>query len=362
MANGPWNFQWFSNDVVLAGATNDSFTTVPLADELGTRAQYKVKVSNGINELTSGEVHLILVPPLPPGGIFYDGFAYPTGALGNWGEWTLGNIAQVTSPGLTYNDGTNSLEVSGNAMVAPIDWDPFANIPLKVFGTNSYGGANSTNFMSYLFDFRNLNPTNNSGYVGVSAFEGNPPDSFDNERFFVGKTWYMDFLTVDNRGMASAIPYWTNGFLVVRVTQDETTATYDLFFNPPLAGLPQTPDATGTGNPLVTFNAVGVNAGEWAGPKGAHTVPFTEPGPIVDEFRFGSTYASVAPIQAATAPALSIQLSGTNVTVSWAPPTAGFTLQMADSLSTPSWTPAPTGNPVTIPMAGTASFFRLLKQ
>jgi hypothetical protein len=318
---------------------------VPLVDELGTRPLYKVTVANNVNTVTSAPVHLILVSPLPPGGIFYDGFNYPAGPLGNWGEWTLANIAQITSPGLTYTDGTNSLQVSGNAMVAPIDWDPFQNIPLKVFGTNTYGGANSTNYMSFLFDFRNLNPTNNSGYIGVSAFQGSPPSDWGDERFFVGKTWYGDFITVDGRNMQSTLPYWTNGFLVVRVTQDDATATYDLFFNPSLAGLPEVPDATGTGNALVRFNAVGVNAGEWAGPKGNHSVPFTAPGPIVDEFRFGSTYASVAPVQLPAPPSLAIELSGTNVLVRWSPETPGFVLQMSDSLSAQNWTAAPEGNP-----------------
>jgi hypothetical protein len=357
--NGPWNYQWYSNDVAIAGANSDSFTTVPLMDELGTRAQYKVTVSNGISQQTSDPVHLILVPPLPPGGIFYDGFAYPAGALGNWGEWSLLNIAQVHSPGLTYTDGTNSLQVSGNTMVAPIDWDPFPNIPLKVFGTNSYGGPNSTNYMSFVFDFRNLNPTNNSGYVGVSAFEGNPPNDWGNERFFVGKTWYGDFITVDGKNLNSTIPYWTNGFLVVRVTQDDSTATYDLFLNPPLSGLPEVPDATGTGNSLVTFNAVGVNAGEWAGPKDNHNVPYTSPGPLVDEFRFGATYASVAPI---SPPSLTIQLVAPNIRLSWAA-TPGYTLQMCDtpSVNNPIWKPGPAGNPVFIPIGSGQQFYRLVK-
>jgi hypothetical protein len=146
----------------------------------------------------------------------------------------------------------------------------------------------------------------------------------------------------------------------VRVTQDDSTATYDLFFNPPLTGLPSEPTATGSGS-LVTFNAVGVNAGEWAGPKGAHTVPFTLPGPIVDEFRFGSTYASVAPIQPPTPPSLAIRGAGNQVVVSWTPATPGFTLQMSDSLSAPNWSPAPTGNPLTITADRTARYYRLIK-
>ena len=340
VANGPWDFQWYSNNLAIPGAIHPNYTTVPLVDELDTRAQYHVVVSNGADQVASDSVHLILLPDLPPGGIFYDGFNYPAGALGNWGEWTLQNIAQVASPGLTYTDGTRWLAVGGNATVPPIDWDPFESIPIKLFGDQTYGGPNSTNFMSFLFDFRNLNPTNNAGYVGVSGFEGN--GGWGSERFFVGKTWYSDTITVDGRISDSTIPYQTNGFLVPRITQDDTQGTYDLFLNPPLDRLPDTPTASGTADFLVTFNAVGVNAGEWAGVKGNHNVPFTEPGPIVDEFRFGATYASVAPI---AVPTLSVIRTDDGVSVSWAPDLPGFSLQSSDSLLAPIWVAAPAGSP-----------------
>jgi hypothetical protein len=354
VANGPWDYQWYSNNIAIPGAIADSYTTAPLVDELGTRVQYHVVVSNGSDQVTSDSVHLILAPALPPGGIFYDAFNYPASPLGNWGEWTLQNTAQVASPGLTYTDGTAWLEVSGNAMVPPIDWDPFENIPIKLFGDQTYGGPNSTNYMSFLFDFRNLNPTNNSGYVGVSGFEG--AGGWGSERFFVGKTWYSDTITVDGRITDSSIPYQTNGFLVLRITQDDAQGTYDLFLNPPLSGLPEVPTASGTVDFLVTFNAVGVNAGEWAGVKGNHNVPFTEPGPLVDEFRFGETYAAVAPI---AIPTLTVELIESGVSVGWSPELPGFSLQSSDSLSAPDWTTAPTGNPVTIPVDREARYFRL---
>jgi hypothetical protein len=361
VANGPWDYQWYSNNVAIPGATLDSFTTEPLLDQLGTRADYHVIVSNGGDQVVSDTVHLILVPALPPGGIFYDAFDYPEGSLGNWGEWTLQNTAQVAAPGLTYSDGTNSLQVSGNTMVAPIDWDPFENIPIKLFGNQTYGGPNSTVFMSFLFDFRNLNSTNNSGYVGVSGFEGS--GGWGSERFFVGKTWYGDFITVDGRIPDSTIPYHTNGFLVLRLTQSDTSATYDLFLNPPLTALPETPTATGTTDGTFTFNGVGVNAGEWAGPKDNHNVPFTAPGPLVDEFRFGETYASVAPI---ALPALAIEPITIDATISavrlsWPAAFSDFALQTSSAAdgSAP-WVAAPAGNPVEIPVDGEASFFRLV--
>jgi hypothetical protein len=61
------------------------------------------------------------------------------------------------------------------------------------------------------------------------------------------------------------------------------------------------------------------------------------------------------------APALSIQRSGTELTISWAPATAGFTLQETTSLPASSWSPGPTGNPVNVPITGNAKYYRLIK-
>ncbi len=64
----------------------------------------------------------------------------------------------------------------------------------------------------------------------------------------------------------------------------------------------------------------------------------------------------------AEAPTLFILLSGNNVVISWLPGTPRFTLEETDSLSLPSWTPAPGGNPTPpIPAASGTKFFRLHK-
>jgi hypothetical protein len=243
-------------------------------------------------------------------------------------------------------------------MIGQIDWDPFSNMPLKIFGTNSYGGDNTTNYMSYVFDFRNLS-TNNSGYIGVSGFDG--ITDFGNERFFVGKRWYNDFLGFEGGGFFgdSTIPYRTNGFLVIRLASADGVTTMDMFFNPPLSGLAGvTPILTLDVSPPRVFNAVGVNAGEWDGPAGAHRNDFTPPGPLLDEFRFGTTYASVAPIGG---PILTIQVIGSNVQISWPAGAGGYTLQQRDNVASGTWIPAPAGNPVSIPASEAARLYRLIK-
>jgi hypothetical protein len=357
--NGPWRLQWYSNGVPVMGATSPSFTTAPLVDFAGTTNKYYVVVSNNVNSVTSSIVNLVLLPSLPPGGIFYDAFDYPPGPLQNLGDYTPLNIALVHSNGLSYTDADRLvLEVSGNSMRPQIDWDPFSNMPIKLFGTNVYGGLNSTSYVSFLFDFTYLS-TSNSGYVGVSGFlNTNVPPNWDwaDEQFFIGKRWYNDFLGYEGGGSGdSSIPYRTNGFIVVRIADDGITTTMDLYHNPPLSGLPATPDLTVSPASARSFNAVAVNTGEWDGPVGAHRNDFTPPGPLVDEFRFGTTYASVAPVR----PKLAIQLVGSNVQISWPTFAFGYTLQQSDSLSSPNWGPGPSGNPATIPASQAARYYRL---
>jgi hypothetical protein len=76
----------------------------------------------------------------------------------------------------------------------------------------------------------------------------------------------------------------------------------------------------------------------------------------VDEFRFGETYAAVAPM---AVPRLTVELIESGVSVGWSPELPGFSLQSTDSLSAPKWTAAPSGNPVTIPVDSEARYFRL---
>lgn len=60
-------------------------------------------------------------------------------------------------------------------------------------------------------------------------------------------------------------------------------------------------------------------------------------------------------------PSLVFAVQGGSLQISWAGELSGFTLEAADSLSSPTWTPVPgvANNSVTVPMSGTARFFRL---
>ena len=61
-------------------------------------------------------------------------------------------------------------------------------------------------------------------------------------------------------------------------------------------------------------------------------------------------------------PALVIQLSGVSVVLSWSPATADFVLETTEGLASPTWLPAPVGNPVAVSVADPVRFFRLRKR
>ena len=62
-------------------------------------------------------------------------------------------------------------------------------------------------------------------------------------------------------------------------------------------------------------------------------------------------------------PTLFITPSGVNTIISWTPGAAGFVLQWNGGLSPAGWSDAPSGgtNPVVLPAAGEARFYRLRK-
>jgi len=57
-------------------------------------------------------------------------------------------------------------------------------------------------------------------------------------------------------------------------------------------------------------------------------------------------------------PRLQIARSGANVTISWDGP---GTLQSTSDLNNPQWTTVAGPSPVTVPMSGTAQFFRVVR-
>jgi hypothetical protein len=61
-------------------------------------------------------------------------------------------------------------------------------------------------------------------------------------------------------------------------------------------------------------------------------------------------------------PTLQIRILGGNVLISWSPASVGFVLEQSLSLSAPTWSAAPTGNPASISVSSGQLFFRLRQQ
>ena len=61
-------------------------------------------------------------------------------------------------------------------------------------------------------------------------------------------------------------------------------------------------------------------------------------------------------------PTLQIRILGGNVLISWSPASVGFVLEQSSSLSAPTWSVAPTGNPASIAVSSGQLFFRLRQQ
>ena len=86
------------------------------------------------------------------------------------------------------------------------------------------------------------------------------------------------------------------------------------------------------------------------------------------EVNFYTVFTHPAPVDDPTvpvggvvdAPELSVSAEGNQLTISWAPATAGFTLQQADSIGG-LWSAGPAGNPATVTATESARYYRLVK-
>lgn len=99
---------------------------------------------------------------------------------------------------------------------------------------------------------------------------------------------------------------------------------------------------------------------------GIGAADFTGTGVLSFELPAGTSVSSAAGFHqeakpGGEAPTLAIQRSGDSVVISWSPPTAGFELEEKVNLAGADWASAPDGNPVTIPIAGLARYYRLKK-
>src|SRR5439155_5103980 len=77
----------------------------------------------------------------------------------------------------------------------------------------------------------------------------------------------------------------------------------------------------------------------------------------------GGFWAGASVVIKTNPPQLSIERSASGTVIAWAPATPGFVLQVSESLAPGAWSDAPSGNtnPVTLPPAQGARYYRLRK-
>ncbi len=75
----------------------------------------------------------------------------------------------------------------------------------------------------------------------------------------------------------------------------------------------------------------------------------------------GGFWPGVTVVVSGPGPTLFIQAGSDQVRVFWSPATPGYTLELTDDLSSPTWLVAPSSNPVTFPLTGQTRFYRLRK-
>lgn len=240
---------------------------------------------------------LLLCTTLPAGAtlVFYEGFDYPPGALaGNAGgtgfaaEWVLGSgSGNVVADGLTYTDTNGAqLQVSGGAYSGP--GGAFFRDLASVLDANTTG----TYWLSYL-----VRTSGNATFSGLSFFDGNPENLFTGH-VGVGEarlpryrihSYAPGSATITT---SSADPAWVQGqadFIVVRLdlnAQANSDSIY-LWVNPLLEPEPQTSTAL-----LQMHNREVLGTRIRMGHNAAASM---------DELRFGTTWASVAPTGPPTA-------------------------------------------------------------
>lgn len=223
-------------------------------------------------------------PDVLPARIAEESFDYPEGALGNrdgglgWGgAWPNIFGINVVSPGLTYSDGVTSLDHLGNAVSS----GRFnAMRPLA----GEFGIPGSTVYISFLC--RIDGETQSAGLQLGDEVANDQGGTTVEGRLLIGKTFGRDNWGVLGFGVSgstasSAVPAGPLTFLVACLEFSEANTTVRLYVNPPLTGLPDTPDAVLTRSAFV-FDHVTMTSS-----SGASV--------FMDEIRIGRNWNSVAP-------------------------------------------------------------------
>jgi hypothetical protein len=361
----PLSYQWYYNQTNLVNAATNSNLTLPNV-QLSQAGTYRVVVSNQAGSISSSNavltVQIIPPPPLP----LYDGFAYsPGSALADQGGWQLnggssGSIeaGSLSTDGLassignrvTWGSASMSLRLPlGTNMTSGVIYFSCL-MRVDTLGTAMTGSGTLAGFASgttTLFGTKVNIQTNSGGgfQLGTSKYTGTTFGAWATNIFHDGDTI----------------------FIVGRYTFNGATSTddtCDLWLNPPSTSfggsVPPTPSVAGVGaggNDITPIDRFFLRGG------GSTTTPVKT---TADEVRLGLAWADVTtPLK----PILDVSRSSSNLVLTWATNSAGFTLQSASGLTSPitwnnvtsSFATTGTNYTYTVPATNSARFFRLAR-
>lgn len=311
----------------------------------------------------SAEVSAII---LPPALLFYDGFNYTAGTtvgtssgsstMNGGTGWSSGqnwfdnlssaNLYTVTNPGLVYN----GLTVAGNAL-----WQAGDSIGAeRIFNSSGTSLAPGTYYVSCLIRFNGNSGNTSSMYGGMQI--GSAYFGIGNTTANGGSTTNREFIVSNSYGngnndttrILTRTPLIIGAtYLLIAKLEFSGTGTagsdrYSLWINP------LTSDEVGAGAPQAV-NTTTVSTS-------LSSVVFydssTSFGMTVDEFRLGTTWASVTPGIPALllSPTLSVNQTAGGFVISApnAAPRAAFTLQSSSNMADPNaWRAVATNTPAT---------------
>jgi Concanavalin A-like lectin/glucanases superfamily/Immunoglobulin I-set domain len=300
----PLVYSWTKNGLLLTNTNSVLNLTNLQASDAGS---YQVVVTNSFGSVTSSVANLTVIPSLPP----YEGFDYSAGDVNGqnggtgWGgAWSLtgpnGGGHSVITPGLTYSPSVSSLVVTGGMLeTATIgssgEWDDSRSLLGNIGGPGC-----GTLYFSFIGQFTN------SGWETISFTEGT--NSFDSLPF-VGQGWYNEGWGAGSANSfsfsdfyATNSPSTTLSFVVYRFDFTPTNTQVKIYVNPSsLASEPAAPTASGNLKTPFQFDGLLIRA---------HQYPTTgAPSGVLDELRFGGTWAAVAPYIPRTSPAFTLAIT-----------------------------------------------------
>ena len=205
-----------------------------------------------------------------------EGFDYPagtplagkTGPLGFSGPYTASNSGlTISAGGSSYGD----LSISGNklAFSGTTNNGNFGSL------SNSPETPGTTVYMSYL-----MQADPNSGYAGVSLFNGNDEVLFTGKRSGTPNVFGLE--PKDGTSENSGVHCTRLSLVVCRIDFESDSATIRMYLNPQSPEEPGTADVTVTRNSALVYDSVRFQSSNANG--------------SVDEFRLGDTFADVAPL------------------------------------------------------------------